>query len=314
MRILLILSALLLLMVPARGQQSAQYTQYIFNGLVINPAYAGSKEVTNVTALYRSQWAGLDGAPTTQTISADGSVKEGRVGLGFHAINDRLGAQGELGAYASAAFRVKMTKTARLSMGFGAGFLQYSLDGSRLNPGMPGDPSVPNTRISSFVPDAKAGLFFNNERFYTGLSVANLIPFENDLVVTPARQFFLTSGYVMDVGEHLKFKPSFLVKENLQGPTNVDLNAFFLLKEILWLGGTYRQGFYVLEKPTADTGYNLKNAWAAMAELYVNQKFRVGYSYDVTLSELSGFGSHEISLGYFFFKKQDSRMLSPRYF
>jgi type IX secretion system PorP/SprF family membrane protein len=313
MRILLILPALLLLLTPARGQQSAQYTQYIFNGLVINPAYAGSKGVANVTAMHRSQWSGLEGAPTTQTISVDGSAREGRVGLGFLAINDRLGAQGELGAYANVAFRVRLTEQAKLSLGFGAGFLQYSLDGSILDPGNP-DPSVPTSKMSTLLPDAKAGLFFHSERYYLGVSVANLVPFQKDLVQTPGRQYFLTSGYVMDLGDHLKFKPSFLIKENLEGPTNADLNAFVLIKEILWLGGSYRRGFHLLKKPASDEAYDLKNAWAGMAELYVSNKLRVGYSYDVTLSDLSGFASHEISLGYFFFRKQDSLMLSPRYF
>jgi type IX secretion system PorP/SprF family membrane protein len=313
MRIFLIFAAVLFVVTAGQAQQSAQYTQYIFNGLVINPAYAGSKGITNANVMYRSQWAGLEGAPTTQTLSIDGSAKSDRIGLGFHAINDQLGAQGTLGAYGSTAFRVRLTEKARLSLGFGAGILQQSVDWSKLNPGDP-DPSLPTSRISTIVPDAKAGLFLNTERFYAGLSVANLIPFENDLMPTPARQYFFTSGYVMDLGEHLKFKPSFLIKENLEGPTNVDFNAFILIKEILWLGGSYRRGFNLLNKPVTDQPYFLQNAWAGIAELYLNQKFRVGYSYDVSLSALSGFASHEISLGYFFLKKQDSRMLSPRYF
>lgn len=312
MRILFFLMGLLLA-ASGHAQQSAQYTQYIFNGLVINPGYAGSKGVTNASAMYRSQWTGLEGAPTTQTVSVDGSVKDGRVGLGFLAINDRLGAQGNLGAYANTAFRVQMSKKSKLSLGFGAGILQYSLDGSMLNPGT-ADPSIPTTRMSTILPDAKAGMFFNTDRYYLGLSVANLIPIKNDLIEVPRRQFFLTSGYVFDLGQHLKFKPSFLVKENLEGPTNVDLNAFVLLKEVLWLGATYRRGFFVLEKPAPSQVLGLDNAWAGMAELYINNKLRAGYSYDITLSELRGFGSHEISLGYFFFRKQDSSMLSPRYF
>ena len=313
MRILFMLSVALLLAAPAQAQQSAQYTQYIFNGLVINPAYAGSKGITNVSALYRSQWAGLEGAPTTQTFSADGAVMRDRVGLGFHAINDQLGAQGELGVYASTAFRVQLSATAKLSLGFAAGVIQYSLDGTKLNPLIP-DPSIPTTGMSTILPDAKAGLFFQTERFYTGFSAASLIPFKNDLVQMPARQYFLTSGYVFDIGEYLKFKPSFLIKENFEGPTNVDFNAFFLIKDLLWLGGSYRRGYHLLEKPAFDQGYYLNNAWAGIAELYVSQKFRAGYSYDVSLSAMRGFASHEISLGYYFFKKQDSRMLSPRYF
>jgi len=313
MRKLVLILGIWILGGAAYAQQSAQYTQYIFNGLIINPAYAGSKEIWNVNAIYRDQWTGLDGAPKTQTLSADGTLKHGLIGLGFQAMNDEIGADGQLSLLANAAVRLKVSETGNLRFGIAGGATQYSRDWTKIKTTDP-DPLNQNDNARAILPTVKAGVFFHTERFYAGLSGANLVPVKSDYVLTPTRHYFLTSGYVFDLGEHMKFKPSFLVKEDFKGPTNLDLNAFVLFAERIWLGASYRTGVTLLEKQTPEQKLELSSAWAGMAELYITPKIKLGYAYDFTLSELNGYASHEISIGYYFLKKEETFMLSPRYF
>lgn len=311
---------LLVLLLTNEGyaQQAPQYTQYIFNELIINPAYAGSKEILNVNTTHRSQWVGIDGAPTTQTLSLDGSSRSGLIGYGFNAMNDELGAQRQLGLYGNMAVRLQMSETAKLALGFAAGISQYTLDGTLLKPGNQQSPdqAVPQGKVSEILPDFKVGAFFNTERFFAGLSVANLLKSkEEELeVTTPRRHFFLSSGYVFDLSSSIIFKPSILIKEDFNSPTSLDLNTFFLLGERIWLGGSYRTAVQVHTNFSDEYALDKRNAWAAIAQLYVTPKLRVGYSYDVSLNALKQHASHEISIGYYFFKKQDARMLTPRYF
>lgn len=301
---------------PVLAQQNAHYTQYIFNGLVINPAYAGSKEVLHVSGMYRSQWAGLEGAPTTQTLSLDGAVLKKKVGLGLHVLNDQLGAQGQKSFYGSTAFRVSLGPAARLALGLSGGASQYYTDGHKLRPiDQVNDGTIPTSRQSHWLPDAKAGLFFNTERYFLGLSASNLVGFRNRFVVTPTRHYYLTTGYVFDLSPMLRFKPSILLKEDFKSPANLDLNAFLLVGDRLWLGGSYRTGVKLYNQDAYDTeGIETNNAWAMIAEVYLSPRLKVGYSYDVTLTSLRGYASHEVSLGFYFYKKEDARSLTIRYF
>lgn len=313
-RILLV--AALLISIKSLGQQSAHYTQYIFNGLVINPAYVGSKELINVNGIYRSQWTGLEGSPSTQTLSIDGAVLKNRVGVGMHVINDQIGAQGQKSFYANTAVRLKISNSAKLAFGVAGGASQYYLDGTRLNPtdGI-NDNVIPQSMERSMLPDAKAGIFLNTERFYLGASAFNLIRFRNKFVATPTRHYFLTSGYVFDLNDMLKFKPSFLIKEDFKSPTNVDLNAFLLIGDRVWLGGSYRTSANMISKKEfRDQDLTSNNAWALMTEIYLSPKIKLGYSHDVTLTSLREYASHELSIGFYFFKKEESRTLTIRYF
>ena len=301
---------------PLMAQQNAHYTQYIFNGLVINPAYAGSKEVLHVSGMYRAQWAGLEGAPTTQTLSLDGAVLRKKVGLGLHVLNDQLGAQGQKSFYGSTAFRVSLGPAARLALGLAGGASEYYTDGGKLRPiDQTNDNTIPNSYQAHWLPDAKAGLFFNTERFFMGLSASNLIGFRNQFVVTPTRHYYLSTGYVFDLSEMLRFKPSILLKEDFKSPANLDLNAFLLVGDRLWLGGSYRTGVKLYNQAAYDSeGIDTNNAWAMIAEVYLSPRIKVGYSYDVTLTSLRGYASHEVSLGFYFYKKEEAKSLTIRYF
>jgi type IX secretion system PorP/SprF family membrane protein len=313
-RLLILLTALWLTGGSLYAQQSAQYTQYIFNGLIINPAYAGTKEILNANAMYRSQWAGLDGAPTTQTLTADGAVNDNKIGLGFQVVNDHIGAEGQLSFMGSGSVHLDVSEDARLSFGLSGGLRQYTLDGSKIKTTNPNDPLIPNTKTSTILPNADAGIYYHTEQFYLGVSGANLTGIKSDYVLAPSRHYFLTSGYVFNLGSFVKFKPSFLIKSDFKAPSNVDLNAFLLFGERLWLGGSYRTGMYLFPAPDTNRNLDLSNAMAGIVELYLTKKIKVGYSYDFTVTGLSNYASHEISLGYYFFKKEDTRMLTPRYF
>jgi type IX secretion system PorP/SprF family membrane protein len=300
---------------PAQGQQSAQYTQYAFNSLVINPAYAGSKEVLQVSGLVRSQWKGLKGAPQTQTLSIDGNALNKKLGLGLHLLHDQIGAQGQKSVYLSTAAKVWLSEHAKIALGVAAGATQYYLDGSRLAVNNP-DPSLTFTKESSLQPDAKIGLYYSNRRFFTGLSAANAIGFKNKLMLPPSRHYFLTSGYVFDLSDMLKFKPSFLLKEDFKSPGNLDLNAFILIGDRIWLGSTYRSAVSIFNKEKfRDYELSPKNAWALLTEIYLSPQLKVGYAHDFTTSALNRFGTHELSLGFYFFKNtKEARSVTIRYF
>lgn len=313
------LNTLLLLlglaMAPAAfAQQAPQYSQYIFNELVINPAYAGSKQILNINATYRSQWTGFEGAPTTQTFSIDGPAYNKNLGWGLHLMNDEIGVQRQTGAYLNAASRISLDRFSTLALGLAVGASQYTLDGTRLRPGseMP-DMAVPQTRVSQLLPDLKVGVFFNTERYYAGLSAASLIPFKDSEtdISTPRRHYFLSSGYLFDLGRHMHLKPSILIKEDFRSPTGVDLNVFLLLQRVVWVGASYRTAAPMFTKQEMKQ-LDKRNALAVMAQVYATPRFRVGYSYDITLTELRNYGSHEVSLGYTFLQKKYGRILTPR--
>lgn len=301
---------------PVRAQQSAQYTQYTFNGLVINPAYAGSKEVLHVSGLYRSQWTGLEGAPSTQTFSMDGALLKKKMGLGVHLLNDQAGAQGQKSFYVSTAFRVNLGASVKLAAGLAGGASQYYTDGTQLKPiDQVNDSAIPANKVSAWLPDSKAGLFLHTERFFAGLSAANLIGFKNKFIITPKRHYFLTAGYVFDLSETFKLKPGFLIKEDFKSPASLDLNTFLLIGDRLWLGGTYRTGLNIFTSGNyQNQAFNKGNAWALLTEIYLSPKIRVGYSHDFTLTHLSNYASHELSAGFYFFPKTGVRSLTIRYF
>ncbi|WP_299706939.1 type IX secretion system membrane protein PorP/SprF [uncultured Pontibacter sp.] len=311
MRILYTLLALLLTF-GASAQQNPQYSQYIFNSMAINPAYTGTKGVLNINAFHRSQWTGLDGAPTTQALSIDGIRSEGRLGLGMNFTRDKIGAYSTTSAYANAAARVAVSERGVLSLGIAAGVVQSIMDGTEF--GVQDDPSIPPTKDVFYRPDVKLGIYFNSTRFYAGLSASDIIQYKDVFQIEPIRHYYFTSGYVFDVSSFVKLKPSILIKEDFHAPANVDLNGFVLLGDRLWLGSSYRTSMNLFNKNPEMEPVNKRTAMALIAELQVTNALRLGYSYDRMLNDLKGFHSHEISVGYYFFKKQDTKMMTPQYF
>jgi type IX secretion system PorP/SprF family membrane protein len=311
MRICYLLLALLLT-TAANAQQNPQYSQYIFNSMGINPAYTGSKNVLNVNAFHRSQWTSVEGAPTTQTLAVDGVIANDRLGLGLNLTRDELGAQSTFSAYANVAVKLQLGKSSVISLGIAPGLVQHALDGTKF--GIGDDPSIPSGKEVTIKPDVKIGAYYHTARFYAGLSASDLLQYKDMDQVEPERHFYFTTGYVFDVGSFVKFKPSVLVKEDFNAPANIDLNAFILLGDRLWLGSSYRTSMDLIGEAEGD---DLKRptAVALIAELQVVKTLRLGYSYDKMLNGLSGYNTHEVSVGYYFHKKKkETKMLTPQYF
>lgn len=319
----LLITLFLLISISSFAQQDAQFSQYMFNGIYINPAYAGYREQLNLHMFYRSQWTGgLEGHPETFTFAADAIANNNNVGLAVNVISDKLGAESTLAGYLNYAYRLKVSEAGRLAFGLGIGLAQYAIDGALLNPNDPTDPSVPITKQSVVVPDIRAGIYYTTDRVYAGFSADNLIGqymnyTKDPSILIPKKypHFYLTAGGLVPLSQSILLKPSFLFKVEQKAPSTLDINTFVLFYERLWLGVSYRRGIMLLGRDNLQDDLDMNNAISALAEIYVTDRLRIGYAYDFALSEFKNFnyGTHEISLGYSFIPKK-IRMLTPRYF
>ncbi|WP_113653576.1 PorP/SprF family type IX secretion system membrane protein [Pedobacter namyangjuensis] len=309
----------------AVAQQDAQYSQYMFNGIYINPAYAGYKEQLNVHSFYRNQWTGITGAPKSMSLAVDAIANSGNVGLAFQVASDKLGAQNSVSAYANYAYRLRVGKSesSRLALGVGVGVLQQGIDGNNLNARDEGDNFIPIGNQNEIVPDARAGVFYSDDRFYAGFSADNLIAQyilnQRNLSVyfqTPKTHFYFTAGMLLPINESVQIKPSFLLKDDRGGPTSLDINAFVLLGNKIWVGGSYRTAVKLYNKSYLQSNLQKTNSAVGMVEFFATNFLRLGYAYDQTLSSLAGYsgGSHEISVGFTIKPKKGIKMLTPRYF
>ncbi len=288
----------------SRGQQDPLYSQYMFNTLAFNPAYAGSADVFTVMALSRHQWVGFDGAPATQTVLAHTPLKARNLALGFSAINDKIGPSHQTGVYGDFAYRIKTGDDSRLSFGLKGGMNIYQADLASLT-SVEVDPA--NVNVSGqLLPNFGFGLYWHGPRYYLGASAPKLLENKmgtvsgNVLVQSnEARHYFLIGGYVFDLSRDLKFKPSFMFRTVEGAPLSLDLNASFLLRDRIWFGAMYRLG----------------NAFGVMGQYQVNDQFRIGYAFDLTTTKIGGYnaGTHEIMLSYDF-RFVKGKTISPRYF
>ena len=305
-----------------QAQQEKMFSQYMFNMLAINPAYAGSRDVLSATGMYRNQWGGFEGAPKTSTFTLDMPVNKERVGLGIQLFNDQIGLENYTGGFVSYAFRIKIGERSTLALGLqgGAASFQWNLTNVKLGPdgGIP-DPLFSNN-VSKILPNFGTGVYLSNDRGYIGISVPYLI--ENnigtfDSGATRAKQrrhFYMMSGLV--IGKNaIKLKPSLLVKYVTGAPIGLDGNLNLWFNERVAIGASYRY-----QQFQAYAGNNFKSdAIVGMIELQLSDQFRLGYAYDHTMNGLSHDGkfltipTHEVMVRYEFgFSK--SKILTPRYF
>ncbi|MEQ8686857.1 MAG: type IX secretion system membrane protein PorP/SprF [Imperialibacter sp.] len=283
------------------AQQQAMFTQYMFNGLALNPAYAGSHEALSATAIARVQWVGLDGAPNTQSVSMHTPVPDKNIGVGLLFLRDKIGVTSQNSLFLSYAYRIKMRRST-LSFGLQGGFNDYS---HNLNDLGIGDDGYLAGNIKSFKPNVGTGIYFNSKRLYVGASLPLIFNSAKDDRVTSfiyseiKRHYFVTAGYVFDLNRSLKFKPNLLVKAVEGAPVELDVNANLLVNDVLWVGLSYRS-FESID---------------VLLELQLNGQFRVGYSYDILTNDLGrvNSGSHELMLNYIF-QYSKSRIVTPRYF
>lgn len=286
----------------ATAQQDPQYTQYMYNMNVVNPAYAGSKESLSITALYRKQWSGLEGAPETITFSAHSPIGE-KVGLGLSAIKDELGPISETNVYVDFSYTLQMSTTLQLALGVKAGATFHDVGLTALELQDPNDPFF-SENINNTYPNVGAGAFLYTDNFYLGLSVPNFLNSvhldeEGIKYGSETNHYFATAGYVFQMSENFKLKPSVMVKSAFDAPTSFDGNLNALFYEKFELGASYR----------------LDDSFSGLVGFQVTPNIRVGYAYDSVTSDIKSVASssHEVVVTFdLFFKKRV--LSSPRYF
>ena len=285
------------------AQQDAQYTQYMYNTININPAYAGSRGVMSVFGLHRTQWVGLDGAPTTNTFSFNTPISNSNLGVGFSLVNDRIGPTSDNTISADISYTIPMNEVYKLSFGVKASGNIFNLDTDKLDPSNPIDPNLQNFN-NEFSPNFGAGVYLHSDKLYLGLSVPNFLQDskynDNEVAVFQERMnFYFIGGYVFDVSPSIKFKPAVLTKMVTGSPLQVDASANFLFFDKFMLGGAYRWDAAV----------------SALAGFQVTDGLFIGYSYDMETTQLRRYnsGSHEVFLRFELFNKV-SKMVSPRFF
>ena len=287
------------------GQQDPMYSMYMFNGLSVNPAYAGSRDRVSMTALYRHQWTGLEGAPKTAVLVAHGPLLNDNLGIGLSIVSDNISIFNTISITASYAYRIKIKDHGRLALGMSATFRNDRARWGNLTLQDETDVAFTEANQNVMSPNFGAGVYYQSERFYVGVSVPHFL--NNSLsenvtvegVSNTARQwkhYFYTAGAIFKISNNVKIKPSVLFKQVQNAPFQADLNVAFVLKEALMLGVSYRTG----------------DAVVGMLEYQFKKGLRVGYAYDATLTELRNYsgGSHEILVGYEFMKKD--AYLTPR--
>jgi type IX secretion system PorP/SprF family membrane protein len=308
MRKLVIIFGIILTGFVSYAQQDAQYTQYMYNTINVNPGYAGSRGVMSVFGLYRTQWVGLDGAPDTGAFSINTPIANSNLGFGLSVVDDRIGPITEDAISADVSYTVPMSDTYKLSFGVKGTANLFNLDRDKLHPESDQTGQTDNllNGYKSFSPNVGAGVYLHSNKFYLGLSVPNMLQtkrFSKDnkdiSIFVERMNGYLIGGYVFDIGSNLKFKPAFLAKAVQGAPLQLDLTGNFLINEKFILGAAWRW----------DAAVSL------LAGFQINKSLLIGYGYDRETTKLSSFnsGSHEIFLRYELFKKPE-RIVSPRFF
>jgi type IX secretion system PorP/SprF family membrane protein len=285
------------------AQQDAQFTQYMYNTININPAYAGSRGVMSVFGLHRTQWVGFDGAPTTNAFSLNTPINNSNIGIGLSVVSDKIGPIKDNTLSADVSYTIPTSETYKLSFGIKASANMFNLDTSLLNPANANDPNLQNFN-NEISPNFGAGIYLHSDKLYLGVSVPNFLQDskynDNAVAVFQERMnFYFIGGYVFDLSQSVKFKPAILTKAVTGAPLQVDTSANFLFFDKLMLGGAYRWSA----------------AFSAMAGFQITDGLFIGYSYDMETTELKNYnsGSHEVFLRFELFSKV-SKMVSPRFF
>ena len=295
----------MLSMSALHGQQDAQYTQYMYNTVSVNPAYAGSRGHLSAAALHRSQWLGLEGAPTTQTLNVHSPIGYRGVGLGFSIVKDDIGPTSETNFDIDFSYTIYTSNEGRLSFGLKAGANLLDIRFSELNQFAP-DQTLGQDIDNRFTPNFGAGVYYRTDKFYAGLSVPRFLEtshFEETSVSTAKEQmnFYFITGYVWDLKPNLKFKPTLLTKLVQGAPLQVDVSANFMLNDKFILGAAYRWG----AAASGLVGFNISDG------------FLLGIAYDREITELGSTafnnGSFEVILRYDFISSK-GKLKSPRFF
>jgi len=302
---LIVLLGLVLLGDQATAQQDSQYTQYMYNTMMINPAYAGSRDCTSIFALYRNQWVGLDGAPKTASLSFHTPFEEKHIGIGAGIYHESIGPQSTNVVDVDFSYTLEFDES-KLAFGLKAAAGFYNFDRNKLNLLYPADASF-DGKENIFLPNIGAGVYYYGEKYYVGFSIPYLLDTktfsktdERKIADVNEKQHYnLMGGYVFDLSSDFKFKPAALMKVVSGSPLQVDLSANFMYDDRFVLGAAYRWSAAV----------------SAMAGFQIDRNWFIGYAFDWETTKLSKYsnGSHEIFLRYEFVR-DIQKIISPRFF
>lgn len=286
------------------AQQDSQYTQYMYNTMSINPAYAGQRKVLSIFGLHRSQWVGMEGAPSNTVVAAHSPINDTNLGVGLSFENDRIGPSDENKFTANVSYAIDVSDYYKVSFGLNGSIKNLKIDFTKLDIYDPNDILYQNN-VSDFSPDFGAGIYLYSDYTYFSISVPSILETkhykEGDFFSTAKEKMhlYLMGGYVFEINPLLQFKPSLLVKATQGIDPQVDLSANFLINEKFTGGISYRFG----------------SALSAMAGFQITEGLFIGYAYDRETSKIANYnsGSHEFFLRFEVFEYFD-RIVSPRFF
>lgn len=294
-----------LIQLTSHAQQDPMYTHYMFNTLIVNPAYAGSRDALTFTAIHRSQWVGFKDAPKTQTFTAHTPLRNEHLGIGLSVSNDKIGPTNNTSVFVDYAYIIGLTEESKLALGLSAGATIFQADLNSRQLDIPNDPAFLTNINNQVTPNFGFGAYYSRERFYAGISVPNLLEntylIQNNVnIIKKQRHYFFIAGTLLRITENLAFKPTMLVKITAAAPIQADLTASFIIIKRLLVGAMYRSG----------------DAVGGLVGFDITDQFHLGYSYDWSYGVRTGTynsGSHEVVLRYdiLYNKKQ---IHSPRNF
>lgn len=299
----------------SNAQYDAMFTQYMFNEMFINPAYAGSKEAMSATLLHRQQWVSFPGRPVTTSFSLHGPVQGNKMGLGLSILNEKIGPSSRNLIYGSYAYRLKLDQKRTLAMGLMGGIenQQNSFASLKVSNDFraPADPQFTQNSPSIMAPNFGVGLYYNTQDLYVGLAVPRMVDnrvklsdngintIKTTRVAANKFTYYLTAGYLFKINDELKLRANAMVKAVQNAPAQLDLGGNLLIRDMIWAGLSYRSN----------------SSMAMLLGVQVNKQFLVCYSYDYSINSIRKYssGSHEIVLDYLF-SFTGRKITTPRYF
>jgi len=286
-------------------QQDYMIDQYMFNGLYLNPAYAGSHDYFNTSALFRTQWVSFEGSPMSELFSIDGPISDKNMGLGLLLANDNIGVTTQSDAYANYSYSLKLGERAKLAFGLKAGATFFKAKYSDHVYWDEGDEMLVSDQ-KHWMPNFGTGIYFYSDRIYAGVSVPHLLNYKPETFLTLdnnsyqlERHYYFTAGGGIDIGESFLLKPSLLLKYVPNAPLQGDISVSGLIGELVWVGFTYRTNASIM----------------GIVQVQINNQFRLGYAYDRPTTDLRHFssGSHEVMIAYMFMMKKEKAFM-PSFF
>lgn len=299
------------------AQQEPVFSHYMFNSLSFNPAYAGNKDMLSIQTAYRMQWVGIEGAPRTLLLNADMPIRNNKMALGFDAYQDKIGDFSVSKFYTSYAYKIQLNTNLRASFGIAAGWENWNLNRNNISSSGNVDPMLNTTNFNKNTLDVRAGTYISNNNFYFGISSTSILEnlYNTNGSNAIQRNYYLTAGYLYKLSPTLVLYPSFLYRDDFSQGGSFNFTQLVGINSNIWFGLSYRNGTRFISNEQLKSSNTSSRVMSMLFDIELNDQFRIGYSYDYSLSILNQFenGSHEINIAYYLSSKKSSRMLNPRY-